>query len=72
MKKVILLVVVGATTLVSCKKDYTCACTAGTDSATYAAKDYTYSKVTKKTATANCEAQSKTFAIIPGVSCKLK
>jgi predicted small secreted protein len=66
MKKLLVLAVVaGAFTMTSCKKNYTCVCTAnGTSS-----EVTTPTKVSKATAKTWCEAYNTTGS---GVSCKLK
>lgn len=69
MKKVLALAAAGLFVLASCKKDYTCSCTA-TDSAFN--KEFNYSKVKKKDAESTCSNQSAQYANIPGGKCSLK
>lgn len=57
MKKIITLsLAVVALSLASCKKDYTCTCTASTGGS----NTYTITKASKKTAQANCASYTQT------------
>ena len=65
MKKLFILAVIAAGfTMTSCKKDYTCSCTI-TGSTTPI--EYKWTKITKKDATAACDALK-----IGGANCTLK
>lgn len=59
-------IVGGAFALTSCKKDYTCSCTASGVTV-----DYTIQDAKKKDAQDACDASSTTYSIIGG-SCELK
>jgi hypothetical protein len=67
MKKVLLFAgVLFLFSATSCKKDYTCSCTA-----LGSTEDYKYEKVSKKDAEDACDASSATYALLGG-SCELK
>jgi len=72
MKKLLLSVAafaLVATTMTSCKKDYTCACSGNSFLPT---ADYKYTKVKKADAEDACNSQSTAYGILGGGSCKLK
>jgi hypothetical protein len=66
MKKFIAIAALGVLTLASCKKDYTCSCTAAG-----LTTDSVYKDVKKKDAEKACDAASVNYALISG-SCSLK
>lgn len=66
MKKVLLVAVAGMFVLASCKKDYTCDCTALGTTTSIPLKDYK-----KKDATTACDASDAQYKILAG-SCTLK
>lgn len=69
MKKLVLSIAalaLVATTLTSCKKDYDCVCTLGSDTETFKLKD-----VKKKDADAACNSVG-TFYTLAGGTCSIK
>jgi len=66
MKKVLLVSAFAVLALASCKKDYTCECTAAGAKATYQLKD-----VKKKDAQKSCDTAGATW-ITAGGTCTLK
>jgi hypothetical protein len=70
MKKIFAIAVLGVITLSSCKKDYTCACTA-TDSSDNIS--IAYKGVKKKDAESTCDTYSTSYAsVTPGGKCEIK
>ena len=68
MKKIVTIAAValfGAIVLPSCKKDYTCTCSIGGQTASY-----TYNKVKKSEAKTSCDQQNAAATILGG-SCSL-
>jgi hypothetical protein len=70
MKKIFAIAVLGVITLSSCKKDYTCACTATNSAYNVSAA---YKGVKKKDAEKSCDTFGTSYASsTPGGKCELK
>lgn len=69
MKKFIAIAALGVLTLASCKKDYTCECTATN---TFYNASTVIKDAKKKDAQSTCDANNANYASIAGGKCELK
>lgn len=73
MKNIIItLTILISITLVSCKKEYVCSCTATTSGSTTTAETYSGAKLSKKDAQSWCEKNNTNSGAFYTVTCKLK
>lgn len=72
MKKIVMIAAVAALSMASCKKVYTCECTANTGVSTVDTYSYETGKVKKADAEKSCDAMNSTYSLYKDGKCSLK